>query len=369
MSQLGVDIQDTEIITSPDPAYVGDYTAGMKAAGDAMLGVYSNWEKAVRWVYSTDQDAVPSAGVYSLADVGLEVYAANTYYIDDNGNFVLDDSPDYDDSVTYYKKLGENQYEPIKLCASSDLLYQTNTYYILTTLGDYVLDPESEFNSEYVYYILTANEAASGATQLPEPVVYNGRTYSYDTKEYRNAKFVNDLAKHFNIEYLVTYFVLTEVFECYDSRGKNAMFASWGPQEENGEYIWYPIFYDIDTQLGINNTGIPSFEYYVDATENGTFSTNDSLLWNNLYKNFKSLIIQKYRQLRGKSSTFNQLSHAPLQTIDRIEKWYLADPVVSKSISMRGERPLIAFNLDEYYKYISITNALVGYQNRDGGIS
>ena len=122
--------------------------------------------------------------------------------------------------------MGENQYEPIKLCASSDLLYQTNTYYILTTLGDYVLDPESEFNSEYVYYILTANEAASGATQLPEPVVYNGRTYSYDTKEYRNAKFVNDLAKHFNIEYLVTYFVLTEVFECYDSRGKNCMFAS-----------------------------------------------------------------------------------------------------------------------------------------------
>ena len=42
MSQLGVDIQDTEIVTSPDPTYVGDYTAGMKAAGDAMLGVYSN---------------------------------------------------------------------------------------------------------------------------------------------------------------------------------------------------------------------------------------------------------------------------------------------------------------------------------------
>ena len=24
-----------------------------------------------------------------------------------------------------------------------------------------------------------------------------------------------------------------EIFECYDSRGKNAMFASWGPQKGN----------------------------------------------------------------------------------------------------------------------------------------
>ena len=159
---------------------------------------------------------------------------------------------------------------------------------------------------------------------------------------------------------------MTEIFECYDSRGKNMMMASWGPQEQNGEYIWYPCFYDIDTQLGINNTGIPSFEYYVDATENGTFSTNDSVLWNNLYRNFKGAIIQKYRQLRGKSSTYNTLIIPPLETIERIEKWYLADPVECKSFAMRGERPLIALNLDEYYKYITITNGQAGFQNRYG---
>jgi hypothetical protein len=136
--------------------------------------------------------------------------------------------------------------------------------------------------------------------------------------------------------------------------------ASWGPQTAGGDYIWYPIFYDIDTQLGINNTGIPSFEYYVDATENGTFSTNDSILWNNLYRNFKSAIIQKYRQLKGISSTFGVLNKPPLNSIDRIEKWYLADPEECNSISMRGERPLIAFNLDEYYKYITITNSRPG---------
>ena len=71
--------------------------------------------------------------------------------------------------------------------------------------------------------------------------------------------------------------------------------ASWGPQVPGGEYIWYPIFYDIDTQLGINNTGIPSFEFNVDASDAGNYSTSDSILWNNFYKFFKgSSILNKY---------------------------------------------------------------------------
>ena len=168
---------------------------------------------------------------------------------------------------------------------------------------------------------------------------------------------------------------MTEVFECYDSRGKNCMMASWGPLEENGEYIWYPIFYDIDTQLGINNTGIPSFTFDIDATQDGCFSTNNSVLWTNFYKCFKnSYIRQKYRQLRGytddsiNEDNFGKLTMSPLQTVDRIERWYLADADecgrgLNKNsndkhpfLAMKGQRPLIALNLDEYYKYITITN-------------
>jgi hypothetical protein len=158
---------------------------------------------------------------------------------------------------------------------------------------------------------------------------------------------------------------MTEIFECYDSRGKNAMFASWGPQKEGGDYIWYPIFYDIDTQLGINNTGIPSFEYYVDATEDGTFSTNDSVLWNNFYYYFKGLITDKYKQLMGnQSSNFGSIDN-PIFSRDRngskvatVESWYQSDPDVIGSYAMMGDRPLLAYNLDEYFKYITPTNAL-----------
>jgi hypothetical protein len=154
-------------------------------------------------------------------------------------------------------------------------------------------------------------------------VTYNNKTYTHDTKEYRTAKFINELEDWFDIEYLATYFIMTEVFECYDSRGKNAMWASWGPATaEMTHYKWYPIFYDIDTQLGINNTGIPSFEYNVDATAEGNYSTSDSVLWNNFYKYFKnSYILMKYKHVKGVTDgvTWNPLDYPPLSSINRIE--------------------------------------------------
>ena len=40
--EMGVDIQDTTVISSPDPKYVGTYTQGMANAGQALLDTYSN---------------------------------------------------------------------------------------------------------------------------------------------------------------------------------------------------------------------------------------------------------------------------------------------------------------------------------------
>ena len=174
---------------------------------------------------------------------------------------------------------------------------------------------------------------------------------------------------------------MTEVLLCYDSRGKNAMFASWGPQKAGGDYIWYPIFYDIDTQLGINNTGIPSFEYYENATEDFTFSTADSVLWNNLYREFFEDIKGTYKILRESMNSTRYSGNGPLQTIDHIENWYLAKPYNDEiieaqketaklqHIEMCGDRPLAMFNMDEWFKYLTITNsAAEGYQDRTGNL-
>ena len=204
----------------------------------------------------------------------------------------------------------------------------------------------------------------NGLYYVAAPKEYAGKVYTHDTKEYRAAKFTNEFEDHFDPEYVATYFVMTEVMELYDSRGKNCMMATWGPHEAGGEYIWYPIFYDIDTQLGINNTGIPSFEFNVDATEAGNFSTSDSILWNNFYKFFKDTwIVPKYRNLRGNDTPkFAKLlnadgtSKAPLQSVDYIEKWYTFNTEVNGNMACEGERPLLATNLDMYFKYITICN-------------
>jgi hypothetical protein len=251
---------------------------------------------------------------------------------------------------------------------------------------------DEEFDSNITYYTYNPSAKNNEAVKIAEGLTaeaydlerskyyigiektYGKNTHKYDTKEYRNDKFKAELKDHFDIEYLSTYFVMTEVFECYDSRGKNCMMASWGPLKPGGEYIWYPIFYDLDTQLGINNTGIPSFTYSVDASEARNFSTSDSVLWNNFYANFKgSYILQKYKQLRGETGIDpevggNNIRMAFLNDVNKIEKWYNADPdecgwkcrvnpnIRAKNYAMMGQRPLIALNLDEYYKFLTIYN-------------
>jgi hypothetical protein len=63
----------------------------------------------------------------------------------------------------------------------------------------------------------------------------------------RKAKFENEFNDHLNMEYCLVYYIMTELLLQFDSRGKNMMFASWGPMREDGDYIWFPIYYDVDT--------------------------------------------------------------------------------------------------------------------------
>lgn len=403
-------------------------------AGNKYLSyIYRNWEKACQWVWSTNLEAVASQGTYIKTKVGQAIYEKDKYYLKDaEGQYILSNE-DFDEEHTYYLKDDSkvNVYKIIRLCRDKDTLYTANKFYQKVSDSVYSLLTSSTFDSTindyYVFNSRTSEELAKVADHLmkkadgifspsenyytfnsqavictdkekkptgaytkvelpteedfnkglyyiPTSVIYNGQKYEYDTVEYRSAKFVNELSKHFDLEYLATYFIMTEFFECYDSRGKNCMMASWGPKEEGGDYIWYPIFYDIDTQLGINNSGIPSFDFNVDATERNNFSTSDSILWNNFYTFFKnSQILNKYKQLRDVGDT--KLTYPPLKSVDVIEKYYEFDPTVLSSerpnIACEGVRPLIATNLDMYYKYITITNSRAidagyGVTNPDG---
>lgn len=392
--------------------YTDDRTATLMDAFDGMdvsnldsihSGCYkamSNWEKACAWVWLTNTENVMSGGTYTKVTVSEKYEKGKYYTTEDNVTYTLCNDEAYDPTKKYYSAVTSSEGTTYELqeFVDADHQYEPSKFYVKSTVDEsYILCEDAEFDSAQTYYefkALTPEEmdakiakaAAADATQADKNLVkhtkkltdrytadkYPGyltadgyaywdtnKEFLYDTQEFRNRKFVEELSKHFDVEYLATYFVITEVLECYDSRGKNCMMASWGPQVEGGDYIWYPIFYDLDTQLGINNTGIPSFTYNVDATDEGNFSTSDSILWNNFYKNFKnSYILMKYKHLKGQTDgvTWSKLSNPPFQSINKIEKWYSADPDECNCIAMRGERPLIVTDLDEYYKYITITN-------------
>lgn len=169
-------------------------------------------------------------------------------------------------------------------------------------------------------------------------------------KNERIKKFQDEFLLHFNPEYCALYFVMTEFMVLFDSRGKNMMLGSWGPIEENGEYIWFPLFYDVDTQLGIDNSGYPTMEYNIEPTEEGQFSTSTSLFWRSYDAAFGVEIRNKYREIRNSARL----------SINQINAYYDFDE--SKSIAMKGILPISVINADAFYKYI-----LPSYSVRDGG--
>lgn len=193
---------------------------------------------------------------------------------------------------------------------------------------------------------------------LEEAFTVDGVTYTEDSNEYRLAKFKNEFEKHFDLEYCTVYFIMTELLVCYDSRGKNMMLASWGPQESNGEYIWYPIFYDVDTQLGVDNSGVPLWDYNVKPSDNGIFSTSNSVLWNNFYSCFLPQIRAAYAEMRLGKNGRGKLD------FENLNGYYDFNPEVSGSYAMRGVRPYVVYNADEYFKYIA--PARTGYITTEG---
>ena len=233
---------------------------------------------------------------------------------------------------------------PVRMVVSSKLLKQIkNPNFVYE---EYVLDPKNYGEQEYIYVPDEDAMLENGVTY--EDVVENSveRTYgtfTKDSKEYRRQKFRNEFDKHLDRHYCTIYFIMTELLLCYDSRGKNMMIASFGPTaNSDGNFVWYPIFYDIDTQLGLNNVGALLWDYDEDSTENKTFSTGDSVLWTNFADLFHNEIVATYRGLRQVKVTYNTIEGA-----------YTCNPdVFTESYAMRGKRPIVAIGLDEYYKYV-----------------
>jgi hypothetical protein len=111
---------------------------------------------------------------------------------------------------------------------------------------------------------------------------------------------------YLNLDFMTFYYVMTEVNYMIDSRAKNMMLCSFDVDPNQPVYItktipnsgipkdyeqdpgdttlmrkqigtgtghWFPIFYDMDTQLGIDNEGKIRFLYDDEDYEFGKFNT------------------------------------------------------------------------------------------------
>ena len=336
---------------------------------DYLVNKYANLEVLFNWLDSTDRSdptlisgaelgtkptwQTLEAGDASKGEISEAVY---TYTL-------LGDSALYNENTTYYTKDGDvyteaniSSFQNFRTVAS---LSGGKNYYKLVD-SNYVLLTSEEIISNGVYITADENDQFVLVGDLSETpidiyesyrpdyyireVAYYNTTFNNDTSMYRLYKFKNEFSNHLDKEYCLVYFIMTEILLCYDSRGKNMMLASFGPQRVGGDFIWYPVFYDIDTQLGLNNSGAYLWDYDEDVTENNTFSTPNSVLWNNFYEAFYNDIVQKYRALRVNDLNYNTIVGA-----------YECDPNVFDSYAMKGLRPIIAIGLDEYYKYIAPT--------------
>ena len=149
-------------------------------------------------------------------------------------------------------------------------------------------------------------------------------------KDSSDAVFVRDLAKHFNKNYLLDYYIICYVFGGIDSLGKNMTLASWNATATSG--IWYPMFYDMDTFFGFDNKGELVWGPDVRCPED--YNTSGSLLWERLDKLCKSDIRMRYAQLRRGGLN--------LENVMNVLRGEIIDPI--------GE---MFYNMDATDKYLS----------------
>ena len=181
----------------------------------------------------------------------------------------------------------------------------------------------------------------------------NDNKFYYDSKEYRLYKFANEFDDHMHRDFTFFYYILTELFIMMDSRAKNMMLCSFDADNDARTGIWFPIFYDMDTACGLDNTGKLIYRYDEEDYFRGVYNAsagyeaedglpNDSYstLWCNIREavnknlnNFKTDMDDLYLRLRSNNLTEdNLIKYYNLEQANAWNETYI--------------------NYDEEYKYI-----------------
>ena len=153
------------------------------------------------------------------------------------------------------------------------------------------------------WVISTDPDQATGA-QFEEAQYYPhyqtgglARSFTHDNADYRLSKFKAEFEQHFILNAMLFYYLFTETFLLMDSRAKNMFLTTFDG------YHYFPIPYDMDTAMGINNEGTLTFDYNCEDTdivnEEQVFTGQQSVLWNNVRKCFQPELVELYKEVRS----------------------------------------------------------------------
>lgn len=278
-------------------------------------------------IYSDINDR--STGILHVYDTDLTTELPTVSLYEDEINALLDEPVFYPTRDTEVNTSKTYYYAP-----DDEHPIPTEWYY---TVNEYLKNANNELvkniDGEYIV-VRTIIKIIDSDTSREYNLADIYEKYTTDNKDYRLSKYHAEFNQHLNFDFCALYFILTEFFILYDSREKNMMIATWGPESgSNGNYIWYPIFYDMDTQLGINNSGTVFWDYDVNAQDEGLFSGAGSVLWDNFYACFLPQIKDVYIAMRGRFSLENCLKYYNTDSADR---W---SPIMK--------------NVDAFYKYVA----------------
>lgn len=142
--------------------------------------------------------------------------------------------------------------------------------------------------------------------------------------------FRAECEQHFNKDFLLKYYLQVHLFGMVDNLGKNMMLATWDGN------IWYPMFYDADSQLALDNTGYLKFYSDIDIVA-GTYNTSGSKLWTMVSTVFADDLAEMYKSMRQNVYRMDTI----------LAYWY------GEQVAKIGEKQ---YNADMEAKYIQFKN-------------
>ena len=112
------------------------------------------------------------------------------------------------------------------------------------------------------------------------------------------AKFRAEADQYLDMDFMLSYYTITEFFAMVDQRAKNMFLTTF-----DGIH-WICIFYDNDTVCGLNNEGVAAFDYTVEYHDKignkDVWNGAESTLWNNIEQAYAKEIAAMYAEMRSK---------------------------------------------------------------------